>query len=84
MLTEISTLIANSTNGDPFGQVYNDSCDEGFNIVSARTGRSATFVVSRHVEDQDGDVTGIVLVPTKQTIQKTPLLKGWLVTVLND
>jgi hypothetical protein len=37
-------------------QVYNDSCDEGFTMVSKNTGDQVTFVVDRINTDADGDI----------------------------
>ncbi len=35
--------------GGPFGRVYDDACDEGLTLVSARTGRQVVFAVT-HIE----------------------------------
>ena len=50
-----------STHG--FGRVYNDACDEGLTLVSARTGREVTFVVNREHRNADGDITHWELIP---------------------
>lgn len=36
------------------GQVYDDACDVGFTIISARTGKPAVFALTKTVTD-DGD-----------------------------
>lgn len=38
------------------GRVYNDSCDEGFTIISERTGKPAVFALYNHEEDGEGDL----------------------------
>lgn len=38
-----------------FGRVYDDACDIGFTMVSARTGAEAVFAV-QHEEIVDGDL----------------------------
>lgn len=38
------------------GRVYDDACDEGFTIVSAKTAKGAVFVENGPEEDNEGDV----------------------------
>jgi hypothetical protein len=38
------------------GRVYDDACDEGFSIVSAKTGKIAVFALYNHEEDAEGDL----------------------------
>lgn len=38
------------------GLVYNDACDEGFSIVSVKTGKIAVFALNDHEEDSEGDL----------------------------
>lgn len=38
------------------GRVYDDACDEGFSIVSAKTGKIAVFALYNHEEDNEGDL----------------------------
>lgn len=38
------------------GNVYDDACDEGFSIVSAKTGRAAVFALYNHEEDGEGEL----------------------------
>jgi len=49
---EASTLQAN---GIRPGRVFDDSCDEGFTLISHRTGREIV-VCHNHVERRDGDL----------------------------
>lgn len=51
-----------STHG--FGRVWNDSCDEGLTLVSARTGKHVTFAIVETIRDADGDITQWMLRPT--------------------
>jgi len=37
-------------------RVYNDACDEGFSIVSTKTGKVAVFALYNHEEDGEGDL----------------------------
>lgn len=41
----------------PFGQVYDDACDEGLTVISARTGREVVYAVSSVHRDTEGDLT---------------------------
>jgi hypothetical protein len=38
------------------GRVYDDACDEGFTIVSEKTGKGAVFALYNHEEDGEGDL----------------------------
>jgi hypothetical protein len=38
------------------GRVYDDACDEGFSIVSEKTGKVAVFALYNHEEDGEGDL----------------------------
>jgi hypothetical protein len=38
------------------GRVYDDACDEGFSIVSEKTGKIAVFSLYNHEEDSEGDL----------------------------
>lgn len=54
-----NTFVAEASNfGRNFqlGRVYNDSYDEGFSIVSAKTGKIAVFALYNHEEDGEGDL----------------------------
>lgn len=49
-----------------FGRVYDDACDEGFVLVSHKTGKEMTFGVY-HQEYDDGDLKFIKLIPVKRS-----------------
>jgi hypothetical protein len=38
------------------GRVYDDAYDEGFSVVSAKTGKIAVFALYNHEEDGEGDL----------------------------
>lgn len=38
------------------GRIYDDACDEGFTIISERTGKPAVFALYNHEEDGEGDL----------------------------
>jgi len=52
LVAEMSTLQGNGLIG--FARVYDDACDQGMTIRSARTGREVPFAVT-HTEIRDGD-----------------------------
>lgn len=41
----------------PFGRVFDDACDEGLTLVSARTGHEVVFVVQHEGRNADGELT---------------------------
>lgn len=54
-----------STHG--FGRVYDDACDEGLTLVSAKTGREVVFVVER-TEYRDGEIVSWTLKPADSAV----------------
>lgn len=67
-----------------FKRLYEDACDEGFEIVSCKSGSVSTFYVETEHRDDDNDVTHWTLKPTTETLRKHPLLKDTKVIVFND
>jgi len=67
LVTEACTL-----QGRLFGRLYNDACDEGFEIHSSRTGRTVKFHLDEVHRDSDGDVTHWTFKPvdTHGTVSK--------------
>lgn len=49
--------------GFRLGQVYDDACDVGLTLVSAKTGRGIVFSVYQEQRDRDGDLQWIDLEP---------------------
>lgn len=76
--TEVSMLGSN-----PFGRVYEDSCDEGLTILSYKTGLEASFVVEDTKRDREGDVTCWIMKPTAATLRKHKQLNGVELVVFN-
>jgi len=78
-LTELSDLGKDFQ----FERVYPDACDVGFAMVSAVTGREATFVETGR--DMNGDeLAGTWFSPTDETIKRWPAMKGVRVLIIND
>ena len=74
-----------STHG--FGRVYDDACDEGMTLVSARTGTEVVYVIDHEERASDGEVTAIVLVPAgphQQSKVTTSLGRVIRVRLFND
>jgi hypothetical protein len=54
-----------STNG--LGRVFDDACDEGLTLVSARTGREMVFMVDHVTRDEeDGTILVWTLIPVNR------------------
>ncbi len=72
---ELSDLLST-----PFtlGRVYDDACDEGFSIVSEKTGKSAVFRLIEMRRDSDGDLQ------SWEFVCVTPGLKNLTATIFND
>lgn len=68
----------------PFGPVFNDAIDDGFSLVSAKTGNVADFYIYRAERDRESEITHWVLKPTSDTIRLFPHLKDTTVVVFND
>jgi hypothetical protein len=79
---EASTLTAGRSR-HMFSPLYDDACDEGFAIVSDKTGKEARFAVS-NVERREGDILSWTLVPTSETARQNPSLADYKVVIFND
>ncbi len=77
------TVEASELGENGIGQIYDDACDVGFTMVSARTGKMATFYVISSERCQ-GEVTGWTMKATVETLRKQPQLEGVIVRVFND
>ena len=66
-----------------FGQIYPDACDRGIVLVSEKTGAESKWVEDRQLMAGD-ELGGWVLIPTAETLRKTPALRGYEVHILND
>jgi len=74
-----------STLQDGFlGRLYSDACDEGFYMLSEKTGNIATFFLSYENKDKEGFVTSWVFYAPRESLIKNPGLEGVKVVVFND
>lgn len=68
-----------------FGRVYDDACDEGFVLVSHKTGKEVTFVVDKIDYDASGeDIGGWNLVPINRKTGRIDTSLDLKVLVIND
>lgn len=72
-----NTFVGDMSEIRGFGRVHNDSCDEGFTLVSSRTGMEVVVVVIEVHTDAEGDITHWDLVPTDPS-------RNFTVTIFND
>lgn len=49
-------LVAEASSLPPMTAVYDDACDEGYTLVSTRTGRELVIAVDGVTHDNDGDL----------------------------
>jgi hypothetical protein len=70
-----------SHNGSLFGRVYDDACDEGLTLVSARTGREIVFVVEHVERDREGELLFWELLPADLGVRHST---GFKLRVYND
>lgn len=80
---EASTLTAGLRDYPLFGRVYDDACDEGFSILSERTGRVVTWALDHEERDGEGDTLYWDLKPARIDELRAGL-QGWRVRVYND
>ena len=57
-ITEMSSLGPNFK----LGLIYDDACDEGFTVISQRTGKMVVFRLEDTKYDHEGDVTKWVFI----------------------
>ncbi len=63
---EASTLAGNANCPGPLrrlGRVYDDACDVGFTLVSAKTGTAIVCAMEREVRDSERELLYTVFVP---------------------
>lgn len=77
--SESKSFIADASDLEGFklGRVYDDACDEGFSIVSKKTGNSAVFAFEGQIIDNE-ELGGWNFVCV------TPGLKHLKATIFND
>ena len=73
------TFIAEASELGSFrlGRVYDDACDEGFTVISEKTGKPAVFAFNKEI--QNGDEVG-----GWEFVCVTPGLKQLKAVVFND
>jgi hypothetical protein len=78
-VTEASTL------GNPtFSKLYDDVCDIGFLLESARTGVVVPYKVVQEKRDREDDIEYWKLVPTQEAIRRIPGAEATSIIVFND
>ena len=81
--TDTFTAEMSELGSQVFHQVYQDSCDLGFELVSDKTGVTALF----HVYQTDRclfDTVAWHLRPTDESIRRNPGLQNTRVIIFND
>lgn len=81
-VAEISMLQHGGKN--PLGQLYDDACDQGFVMVSAKTNKLVDFYLSDTQRDAEGDVQYWEFKPSIRAVFYNKDLEGVTVIVLND
>ena len=71
---------------NPFCQIYPDSCDEGFSLVSQATGKVTDWAVYETASSSgiDGELISWRLKPTLMSLRKNPGLDGYTILLYND
>lgn len=77
--TDVSVL---ESVGQVWDRIHPDSADQGFEVVSDKTGNTTTWFVDR-VDVREGEIQGWNLKPTLSTISKLPQLRGVRMLVVN-
>ena len=67
MSADISDL-SNGRSNLVFGQVFSDACDEGFSVVSSKTGKTIRFTVT-NIDMHDGDLRFWELTPVRRDMR---------------
>ena len=49
-----------------FGRVWDDACDVGLTVISARTGRKVVYVIENEQRDREGELQYIELRPASR------------------
>ena len=65
------------------GPLYDDACDQGFQLVSQWSGNVVPMTLSEQ-KDHEGDISVWIFKPTSEAIRKVPVCAGIEVHILND
>jgi hypothetical protein len=79
---ELSSLPSRSSE-NVFHRLYNDACDLGLTLISAKTNTEADYYVDT-VDMYHGEIQGWNLLPTSDTLRRLPRLKHTRVLIIND
>ena len=71
-------------NKDLFHSLYQDACDEGITIVSAKTFAEVDYFVDEYKQDDHGWIWAWLLKPTEDSLRKHPTALGTSVLIFND
>ena len=69
---------------NPLGQLYNDAADQGFVMVSDKTGKPVQFFLHDTQRDADHDVKFWEFHPIMSAVFYNPQLQGVKVIIFND
>jgi hypothetical protein len=67
---------------NPLSAVWDDACDAGFILVSAKTGKEITFTFWKEDKNRDGEVAGYRFKPCLRNNEMH--LKDLSVLIIND
>ena len=67
-----------------YNRLYDDACDVGFGVQSARTGQITYWSYHSDERDAEGDLQVLKFTPIPETVRKFPALKSWTAQVFND
>lgn len=81
-MAEISELSHGGV--DPLGQLYNDACDQGFVMISDKTGSEVEFYLHDTQRDTEGDVIAWDFRPSANAIHYNFNLQNVKAIILND
>jgi len=62
-------------------RAFDDACDQGIDIVSARTGRTVSYVLLDTLKDREGDAVCWELIPVRGSVREASLTR---VMIYND
>lgn len=73
-------FVAEASDLPRLSPVYDDACDFGLTLVSAKTGKEVVFQEERNVYDGEGELVATVLGP----VNARELAPGTEIHILND
>jgi len=82
MTAELSELLDGGF-GYPFGRIYSDAIDVGFEVRHVSSMKISTWYLSEE-NTSEGDITHWVFYPTPESLARYPKLEGYKITIFND